>query len=49
LCIYGADEKDSLCPVLAPASAEAHVMTGGHHFDGAYGELASVILERVDK
>jgi len=48
LCIYGADEKDSLCPVLSPASAEAHVMTGGHHFDGAYGELASVILGRLE-
>jgi len=47
LCIYGADEKDSLCPVLAPASVEAHVMTGGHHFDGNYGDLATVILERV--
>ena len=47
LCIYGADEKDSLCPKLAPGSVEAHVMTGGHHFDGAYGDLASLILERV--
>ncbi len=44
LCIYGADEKDSLCPKLAPASAEAHVMTGGHHFDGAYGDLAALII-----
>jgi len=47
LCIYGADEKDSLCPRLAPHSAEAHAMTGGHHFDGAYDELASAILERA--
>ena len=47
LCIYGADEKDSLCPKLAPGSVEAHVMTGGHHFDGAYVDLASLILERV--
>ncbi len=49
LCIYGADEKDSLCPRLAPASVEAHVMTGGHHFDGAYGDLAALILERVGR
>jgi type IV secretory pathway VirJ component len=47
LCIYGADEKDSLCPKLAPHSVEAHVMTGGHHFDGAYDELAAAILERA--
>jgi type IV secretory pathway VirJ component len=49
LCIYGEDEKDSLCPRLAPGSVEAHVMTGGHHFDGAYGDLASLILERVNR
>jgi type IV secretory pathway VirJ component len=45
LCVYGADEKDSLCPQLAPESVEAHAMTGGHHFDGAYEELATLILE----
>jgi type IV secretory pathway VirJ component len=45
LCIYGADEKDSLCPQLAPQSVEAHAMAGGHHFDGAYEELAKVILD----
>jgi type IV secretory pathway VirJ component len=44
LCIYGADEKDSLCPALAPAHAEAIVLPGGHHFDGAYDELAASIL-----
>jgi len=49
LCIYGADEKDSLCPQLAPDSVEAHVMAGGHHFDGAYGELASLILDRLGR
>jgi type IV secretory pathway VirJ component len=47
LCIYGADEKNSLCPKLAPASVEAHVMEGGHHFDGAYENLATLILERL--
>jgi type IV secretory pathway VirJ component len=49
LCIYGADEKDSLCPRLAPGSVETHVMKGGHHFDGAYDELASVIIERLSR
>jgi type IV secretory pathway VirJ component len=47
LCIYGENEKDSLCPALAPASVEVHVMAGGHHFDGAYDDLASLILERI--
>jgi type IV secretory pathway VirJ component len=49
LCIYGADEKDSLCRELAPASVEAHAMRGGHHFDGAYDELAEAILEHVGR
>jgi type IV secretory pathway VirJ component len=49
LCLYGAEEKDSLCPQLAPDSVEAHVMAGGHHFDGAYEELASLILERLGR
>jgi type IV secretory pathway VirJ component len=44
LCIYGADEVDSLCPQLAPASVVALKMPGGHHFDDAYDELASTIL-----
>jgi type IV secretory pathway VirJ component len=47
LCIYGADEKDSLCPQLAPASVEALRMPGGHHFDGAYDALAATILEHA--
>jgi type IV secretory pathway VirJ component len=49
LCIFGEDEKDSLCPKLAPNSVEAHVMPGGHHFDGAYGDLATLILERMSQ
>jgi type IV secretory pathway VirJ component len=49
LCIYGADEKSSLCPQLAPDSVEAYAMKGGHHFDGAYDELAKVILEKASK
>jgi type IV secretory pathway VirJ component len=47
LCLYGEDEKDSLCPKLSPGSVEAHAMAGGHHFDGAYDELAALILERM--
>ena len=49
LCIYGADEEDSLCPELAPASVEALAMPGGHHFDGAYDELAATILKHAGR
>ena len=47
LCLYGASEKDSLCPKLAPGSVVARQLPGGHHFDGAYDELASIILEHL--
>jgi type IV secretory pathway VirJ component len=46
-CLYGSDEEDSLCPKLAPAHAYAQSLPGGHHFDGAYDELAALILERI--
>ena len=44
LCIYGQAEKDSLCPELAPAHAQAMPLAGGHHFGGEYDALASRIL-----
>jgi type IV secretory pathway VirJ component len=47
LCIYGANEKASLCPQLAPGSVEALQLPGGHHFDGAYDELAATILQHA--
>ena len=48
LCLYGATEKNSLCPQLGSAgSVEARQLPGGHHFDGAYDELASIILEHL--
>jgi type IV secretory pathway VirJ component len=45
LCIYGADEKDSLCPKLDPKKITIVEVKGGHHFDGNYAELAQHILE----
>ncbi len=47
LCMYGRDETDSLCPLLPHASVEALAMPGGHHFDGAYEQIVSVIVERA--
>ncbi|MGH8505729.1 MAG: AcvB/VirJ family lysyl-phosphatidylglycerol hydrolase, partial [Stenotrophobium sp.] len=48
LCIYGAEEDDSVCPEIV-ATADAHVlkMPGGHHFDGNYEKLAGKILLAV--
>ncbi len=47
LCIYGQEEKDSLCPELAPDHARAMPLAGGHHFGGEYSVLAARILEAM--
>jgi type IV secretory pathway VirJ component len=44
LCIYGADETDSLCPKLDPKKFNIVKLKGGHHFDGDYANLARQIL-----
>jgi type IV secretory pathway VirJ component len=44
LCIYGADESDSLCPKLDPKKFTVVKLKGGHHFDGDYANLARQIL-----
>ncbi len=44
LCIYGADEEDSLCPKLDPKKFIIVKLKGGHHFDGDYANLARQIL-----
>jgi type IV secretory pathway VirJ component len=49
LCLYGQDEKDSLCPRIPAANAQVLSLPGGHHFDGAYDKLAELILARANK
>jgi type IV secretory pathway VirJ component len=44
LCIYGEDERDSLCPKLDPQKFKILKVKGGHHFDGNYAGLADDIL-----
>ena len=44
LCIYGEDEKDSLCPKLDAKRFIVVKVKGGHHFDGNYAGLAHEIL-----
>jgi type IV secretory pathway VirJ component len=44
LCMYGADETDSLCPQLDPKKFIIVKLKGGHHFDGDYANLARQIL-----
>jgi type IV secretory pathway VirJ component len=44
-CVYGAEEKESLCPTAALDGAERIGTSGGHHFDGNYGGLAVKIAD----
>jgi type IV secretory pathway VirJ component len=44
LCVYGTDETDSACRDLPPDLASVAAMPGGHHFGGAYREVARRIL-----
>jgi type IV secretory pathway VirJ component len=45
VCIYGEDDKDSLCPELPAPSVVK--LKGAHHFDGGYDKLAAIILEHL--
>lgn len=45
LCIYGAEEDDTLCPSLDPKKVKLVKLPGGHHFDGNYDHLARIILD----
>jgi type IV secretory pathway VirJ component len=42
-CFYGAEEKDTACPTLAPG-AQITETRGGHHFGGNYESLEKQIL-----
>jgi type IV secretory pathway VirJ component len=47
LCIYGTDDDESTCSKIDPAHARVLELPGGHHFDGDYGRVASLILDQV--
>jgi len=47
VCFYGKAEKDSLCPTLNPKAFVIAPFGGGHHFGGAYNEIAARILKEI--
>ena len=47
LCVWGADDKDSLCPLLRGSAVDLVMLKGAHHFDGGYENLAAIILEHL--
>lgn len=47
LCVYGTNDRDTICPRV-PAEQVTHVpLPGDHHFNGEYQKLADEILLRV--
>jgi type IV secretory pathway VirJ component len=49
LCIYGADESNSLCPQLPAGLARLDPRPGGHHFGGDYRSIAERILQEAGR
>jgi type IV secretory pathway VirJ component len=47
LCIWGTDDKESLCSGLHLPNVKAVALPGAHHFDGNYEQLARLILENL--
>lgn len=47
LCIYGTDDRETLCPRVPTAFVTTVPMAGGHHFDGIYQKLTEQILQRT--
>lgn len=47
LCIYGTDDRDTLCPRVSTEFVTPVPMAGGHHFDGIYQKLTEQILQRT--
>lgn len=48
ICVYGLEEKDSLCPLLRD-KASLIPLAGAHHFDQHYTELAQKVLAQLDR
>jgi type IV secretory pathway VirJ component len=48
LCLYGTDDKDSVCPALPPGAATVVAVEGGHHFGRSYVGLADRILRAAE-
>lgn len=47
VCIYGKDEKESLCRSAPPGLMTVIQRNGQHHFDGNYTALGDIVYEAV--
>jgi type IV secretory pathway VirJ component len=47
VCIWGEDDKDSLCSGLTQPNVRVVTLKGAHHFDGGYETLARIIVDAL--
>lgn len=47
LCVYGTDDRDTICPRVPTDHVTRVPLPGDHHFNGAYQKLADEILRRT--
>ena len=47
LCLWGEDDKDSLCPGLSGPTIRVLMLKGSHHFDRGYEKLAQIIVDQL--
>jgi type IV secretory pathway VirJ component len=47
LCLYGEDEKNSLCPQLLHTNVKIIPLKDGHHMGGDYQKIANLILQEA--
>lgn len=48
VCIWGEDDRESLCNGLVMPRVKVVTLKGAHHFDGGYDQLARIILEALE-
>lgn len=47
LCVWGADDRESLCRGLSLPHVAVVTLPGAHHFEGDYAQLARIVLEAL--
>lgn len=47
LCLYGDDEKDSICLQLPSGHFKVVPLPGGHHYDGNYERIEKEIMDSI--
>ena len=44
LCLYGNDDRKSLCPTLEVPFVQRRILRGSHRFDGDFERIAAEVL-----